>query len=101
MPGLYVAFDRIEKLDLPAVDDQVLSLFLLRKNVVPVVLVSFRYCLLTLAHTLLACQSVRFAFRYRGRIWFVLSLASGFWFGFYNLILGDRFFGRSVFGLID
>jgi hypothetical protein len=95
MPGLYV------QLDLHAVDDQVLSLFLLRKNVVPVVLVSFRNCLLTLAHTLLACRSVRFAFSHRGRIWFVLSLANGIWFGFYNLILGDRFFGRSVFGLIN
>jgi len=31
---------------------QVLSLFLLPENVVPVVLVGFGYCLLTLAHTL-------------------------------------------------
>jgi hypothetical protein len=72
--------------------DQVLSFFLLPKYVVPVVPVSFRNCLLTLAHTFLACPSVRFAFGYRGRIWFVLDLASGIGFGFYNLILGDRFF---------
>ena len=40
-----------------------LSLFLLPKNVVPVVLVGFGYRLLTLAHTLLFRCSVRFVFR--------------------------------------
>src|SRR5580693_4545642 len=69
----------------------VLSLFLLSKNVVPVVLVGFGYWLLTLAHTLLFWCSVRFAF----------CLGRGFRLGFDNLVLGDRFFRRSVFSLIS
>src|SRR5712672_1919245 len=70
---------------------QELSLFLLPKNVVPVVLVGFGYWLLTLAHTLFLWRSVRFVF----------SLGRGFRLGFDNLVLGDRFFRRSVFGLIN
>src|ERR1700730_19003572 len=61
---------------------QVLSLFLFPKNVVPVVLVGFRYWLLTLAHTLLFLFGVRFVF----------SLGRGFRLGFDNLVLGDWFF---------
>ena len=68
-----------------------LSPFLLPENVVPVVLVGFGYWLLTFAHTLFFWCSVRFVF----------SLGSGFRLGFDNLILGDRFFRRSVFGLIN
>jgi hypothetical protein len=70
---------------------KVLSLFLLPKNVVPVVLVGFGYWLLTLAHTLLFWCSVRLAF----------SLGRGIWLGLDNFILGDRFFRRTVFDLID
>src|SRR5450631_2064402 len=75
----------------PCSRPQVLSLFLLSKNVVPVVLVGFGYWLLTLAHTLFFWCSVRFVF----------SLGRGFRLGFNNLLLGDRFFRRSVFGLIN
>jgi hypothetical protein len=66
-----------------------LSLFLLPKNVVPVVLVGFGYWLLTLAHTLFLWDSVRFIF----------SLGRGFRRGFGNLVLGDRFLGEVSLAL--
>ena len=66
-----------------------LSLFLLPKNVVPVVLVGFEYRLLTLAHTLFFWDSVRFIFS-AGR-GFIFSADRGFRLGFSNLVLGDVF----------
>ena len=91
MPGLYAAFDRLKEPDLHAVDDQVLSLFLLCKNGVPVVLVSFGDRLLTLAHALLLWRGVRFAF----------ILGRGFRLDFDSLVFGGWLFRRSVFKLIN